>query len=265
MSRVINQKNSRPNSDDLIAAIAENADPDSGVTLQELLEAHGLALITVTRPIVLGTGGSGKSMTSTQILLQMAEKVAQGISSPSGELITETAKKLRESAIERTAREIIQNELLIRGYRVSMILSENVMSTPSLRYVADFVVETNALEEEGISRWAFDIHQVQHRPLLQKLSWMFGAAYIDSTFQRKIKMSLVTSDRTEFEDVKDRFSHIEIKDCISVVLIDTLKRSVIEEFQLPMQNGRSAKYVFNQSDRRVDSKECGVSGAEETE
>lgn len=249
LSRVINQKTTKPNSDDLIAAIAGNADPDSGVTLQDLLEAHGLASITLKRePLVDGSIRYGKTYTPTQIILEMAENISQSISSTSAssQLITSAARFIKESAIERSSREIIQNELLLRGHQVSITMNTNVISTPSLRYIADFVVETNALEDCGISQWAFDIQNGAHRPILHKLSWMFGAAYIDSTIQRGIKLSLVTSDRTEFDEVKSRFSDTKIKDCISVVLIDTLKRCVVDEFQIPMSAGKKPKYVFKQ-------------------
>lgn len=249
LSRVINQKTTRPNSDDLIAAIAENADPDSGVTLQDLLEAHGLALVTLNRePMVDGSIRHGKTYTPTQIILKVAEDASQYISSTSAssQLITNAAKIIKESAIERSAREIIQNELLLRGYQVSITMNTNVISTPSLRYMADFVVETNALEDCGVSQWAFDIQNGAHRPILHKLSWMFGAAYIDSTIHRGIKLSLVTSDKGEFDEVKSRFSEIKIKDCISVVLVDTLKRCVVDEFQIPMIGRKKPKYVFKQ-------------------
>lgn len=249
LSRVINQKTTKPNSDDLIAAIAENADPDSGVTLQDLIEAHGLALITLKHQTLIdGRMVAGKTRTPTQIILEMAENASQSISSSSAssQLLTNAARFIKESAIERTAREIIQNELLLRGYQVSITMNRNVISTPSLRYIADFVVETNALEDCGISQWAFDIQNGVHRPILHKLSWMFGAAYIDSTIQRGIKLSLVTSDKAEFDEVKSRFSAIKIQDCISVVLLDTLKRCVIDEFQIPMSAEKKPKYVFKQ-------------------
>ena len=46
MSRVINKKTQGANSDDLIAAIADHADPDSGVTFEMLMKAHGMAQIS---------------------------------------------------------------------------------------------------------------------------------------------------------------------------------------------------------------------------
>ena len=45
ISRLINKKNTTPNKDSLIKAIADNAVPESGVTLDMLLQAHGLEKI----------------------------------------------------------------------------------------------------------------------------------------------------------------------------------------------------------------------------
>ena len=47
ISRLINKKNTTPNKDSLIKAIADNAVPESGVTLDMLLQAHGLEKINV--------------------------------------------------------------------------------------------------------------------------------------------------------------------------------------------------------------------------
>lgn len=45
LSRIVNKKNRGPSSDDLIRSIAEHADPDSGVTLDKLMAAHGMARV----------------------------------------------------------------------------------------------------------------------------------------------------------------------------------------------------------------------------
>ena len=47
ISRLINKKNTTPNKDSLIKAIADNAVPEGGVTLDMLLQAHGLEKINV--------------------------------------------------------------------------------------------------------------------------------------------------------------------------------------------------------------------------
>ena len=46
LSRIINKKTLGANSNELIATIADKADPDSGVTFDMLMNAHGMKLIT---------------------------------------------------------------------------------------------------------------------------------------------------------------------------------------------------------------------------
>ena len=79
---------------------------------------------------------------------------------------------------------------------------------------------------------------------MQKLSWVFGAAYLDGLKTRGIKVSLITVDIEEFKAVKERFQNIKIKDCISVILIDNFNRCILEEFQIPMQEEKSPIYIF---------------------
>lgn len=45
LSRIVNKMNRGPSSDDLIRSIAEHADPESGVTLDILMAAHGMAKV----------------------------------------------------------------------------------------------------------------------------------------------------------------------------------------------------------------------------
>lgn len=45
LSRIVNKMNRGPSSDDLIRSIAEHADPESGVTLDKLMAAHGMARV----------------------------------------------------------------------------------------------------------------------------------------------------------------------------------------------------------------------------
>ena len=118
LSRVVNAKSASPNSDDLIAAIARNSDPASGVTIQQLLEAHGLAAVDLK---IENTGKIDWNKT-----------------------ISKTKEKtiLNESMYEEKAREILQNELLTRGYNVMVQKDVNIIATPQLRYKADFVIST---------------------------------------------------------------------------------------------------------------------------
>lgn len=62
LSRIVNKKTASANSDLLIADIAEHADPESGVTFEKMMEAHGMAMrdktlgaITHFREVTTGT------------------------------------------------------------------------------------------------------------------------------------------------------------------------------------------------------------------
>lgn len=229
LSRIINKRTSKANSDDLIAAIAENADPQSGVTLSALLEAHGLQRIPEQ---------------------ESAEIHSIHAANPQNGNRKERAVQTDGSALERSARNIIQNELLSRGYTVSLEMRRNLVDIKNLRYLADFSIRTDALQSIGIENWSFDVHYSAVRPILHKLSWLLGAAYLSRFRERGEKVSIITIDSDEYNDVMNRFGNVTIKDCISVILIDNYRRKILKEFQIPMEGQTEPMYVFedNQSD-----------------
>lgn len=224
ISRIINNKFSSPSSDSVIARIIENIDPDSGVTREDILTAHGLA------PLLLDTG-HGNSGT-----IDWAKTITG----------TSTAKDVIESSVragghgsvkEKVFQEAVQSALLQKGYTITLIKRQDIISAGDVHYRADFAFKTDALKEHGIELWAFDTVETTHRPLLHKLSWVFGTAYVQPLRSRGIKMSLIMDDRDEFEDTKRRFEGITIPDDISVILVDMTDGSIADEFQLAMTDG----------------------------
>lgn len=256
LSRLVNMKNNSPNSDELIAAIAENADPDSGVTLGMLLDAHGLAQVVFEEQksdagtaspskVVLGAAGAVLGAAALPTLSGLlAPALTVGVVAGTAGFISETAKLLRSSNAEKTAREIIQSKLLDRGCMVSVELNKDVVSNSALRFVSDFVISTDALKEYGIDRWAFDYHLKKPQPILFKLSQMLGMAYLENPYQKGLKVSLVTADKEEFKDAADRLSGTKIKDCVSIVLVNIATRNVMEEFQLPMEEADAPPLIL---------------------
>ena len=122
LSRIINKKTSRANSDTLIADIADHADPNSNVTFELLMEAHGMALKETI---------SGKSMflfaeSASNVILK--ELVRRGYS---------ISGMLHEG----------------RYTRKQMASLDSVMG----RCYLDLEVHTNALGKED-SVWLFDFH-----------------------------------------------------------------------------------------------------------
>ena len=149
------------------------------------------------------------------------------------------------SELEKSACQIIQNELLIRGYTIAISEERDVIKIPELPYKADFVLQTNAVEREGLSLWAFDIHSGKHRPILHKLSRMFGAAYLDSPAEHGIKFSLITDQAGEFEEVIKRFQNVAVKDAFSIILVNTFEKYVISEYEIPRINKDVTESIFS--------------------
>ena len=117
ISRIINMKNSGASSDELILAIAAHADPESGVTEEMLMKAHGMI--------------------------------------PEDNNLFHNRGKFMYNYSERVMKQISM-EILDRGYSVnSMVRQERytiAYGVPSL--TVDFVIETNAIE--GTNKfWAF--------------------------------------------------------------------------------------------------------------
>ena len=228
LSRIINVKSesNTPNSDNLIASIAKNVDPDSGVTLEMLLDAHGIA------PVMLADIDSGSVGTTVVITDKSSKDTRKAIDEKIISANNVTQRNF--SMVETICREVLQNELAHRGYDFEVELRKNVVyKSEKIRYIADFVLNTNALEKQGMKTWAFDIHPSGIRPALHKLSWIFGLCYLESLRDKKMKFSLVITDEKEYEDVKERFSGVTIPDLISVIYIDVNKRMVVDEFVIP--------------------------------
>lgn len=128
ISRIINMKNSGASSDELILAIAANADPKSGVTEEMLMEANGM--LTEANGMLMEANGMFTRLSCYARLL-------------SGEYY--------ESVIKQ-----ISMEILDRGYSVNRMVRQErytiARGVPSL--TADFVIETNAIEGTN-NLWAF--------------------------------------------------------------------------------------------------------------
>lgn len=225
ISRIVKNQFKTPSSDVVIKAIADNADPVGGVDADSLLRASGRAPIQLDGPthvFVNAPTDAGKSKL-------LAEVVTGRKGEPLNNII---------------ARETIQNALLSAGHGIKVSPGENIISIPGLRYKADFCIDLDSGEDLGFDKWAFDACLASVRPITHKLSWIFGAAYLDSTRDRRIKVSLVVSDPNDFDNTKKTFSNIKIHDLVSVVLIDPRAQIIIDEFQIPTVDGIEFKSLL---------------------
>ena len=186
ISRIINMKNTTACSDDVLMAISKAADPESGVTLEQLLMANGMVKL-------VPAGTEGAVVSPTQIVFGLADIAEEKqIESVSNELLQGARKYLSESRLEENCRESLQNSLLLGGYSVEL-LPYNKMDWPRNRqFRGDFAIRTNALQEEGIDIWLFDCKSYTAgigRGTIGQMNRLFGMAYMDSPREHGIKVS----------------------------------------------------------------------------
>lgn len=218
MSRIINGKISSPISDELLVAIAANADPDSGVSFEALLNAHGLKL---------SDEQSNSLMHDLQHLL--LHKIAElGISTDAEGKTTFAGRG--ESKMEQNAREIIQNDLLTKGFKVAVGREVDLLEGVMFPYIADFVIETDALEGDGLVKWAFDVVGNPTRNIVGHLDRIFSSAYLDSPSDKGLKITIATFDKPSFYRLMDELKGRTLRDCVSVMLLNARERCVQHEF-----------------------------------
>ena len=243
ISRIINMKNTTACSDDVLMAISKAADPESGVTLEQLLMANGMVKL-------VPAGTEGAVVSPTQIVFGLADIAEEKqIESVSNELLQGARKYLSESRLEESCRESLQNSLLLGGYSVEL-LPYNKMDWPRNRqFRGDFAIRTNALQEEGIDIWLFDCKSYTAgigRGTIGQMNRLFGMAYMDSPREHGIKVSIVVDHSIMIEQARVYYAGYKIRDYFSFVLIDSADRRVIDEFCIPRIDG-TEKSIFKKN------------------
>ena len=217
ISRIINKKNTTPNSDKLIKAIAENADIDSEVTLDMLLDAHGLDKFIMAYDSLVDRDHMQRNSNGLSNRLELDKNIPYSVA---------------------TMRMLIMNKLYEQGNVVQEFkYNDLVYKTDELKYKADFVLVTDRLKSYGIKKWAFDVYIGNHRPIMHKMSWIFGCCYMNSLRDAGIKMSLLMTNKEEFETAKRKLSTITIHDMISIILVDEPTLNIEQEYLIPMDDG----------------------------
>ena len=240
ISRIINMKNTTACSDEVLVAVSKAADPESGVTLEQLLAANGMVKL-------VPAGTEGAVVSPTQIIFGLTDAVEEKqIESVSNELLKGARQYFSESRLEESCRESLQNSFLLGGYSVEL-LPYNKMDWPRNRqFRGDFAIRTNALQEEGIGIWLFDCKSYTTgigRGTIGQMNRLFGMAYMDSPREHGIKVSIVVDHSIMIEQARDYYAGYKIKDYFSFILIDPADRRVIDEFCIPRIDG-TEKSIF---------------------
>lgn len=230
LSRLINMETSKANSDDLIAAIAEHVDPESGVTLNELLDAHGLTGFIIP---------SKNCLTYNKFGPVVAEKVYFNLSN-----YYQTVKSRPELDGEDAIHMLrIVTERIFKMKKRKNINDNIEIETGLVEYTYD-VEELFRWTPEKMKKkrsWHFHVHTNQEK-LIDVLKRLVGDLYFGS--KPGCKNSIITVQEGEFNAIKLIFRNRKIKDCLSIILVDLDTDEVVDEFQFPMLQEWDKKWML---------------------
>lgn len=203
LSRIVNKKTSRANSDTLIADIADHADSNSNVTFELLMDAHGMALKETI---------SGKSMF----------------------LFAESARNVILKELVRRGYSISGMHHDGRYTRKQMASLDSVMG----RCILDLEVHTNALGKDE-SVWLFDFQTNtagarSKRQYMDRIrQWMLMYAGMLAFNEGKVdRLSVVIAEREIYEELLNYLEGYSLRSGMSLILIDMEQGTVVDEYVL---------------------------------
>ena len=229
LSRIVNKKNSGPSADRLIAKLALHAEPSSGVTIEQLLDAHGLAPV------------EGQNISPREVLMRVAKEdfqASEGKPMEAEEILDKSREALRE-------REAVQNSLLNMGYTISLDENQTAIRGVEFDCYGSFVLNTNALKKEGLERWAFIRLRELGNQAAYGINNYFGMMFLYNPVKDKTRVSMVMEDRPTYFLMRDMFYSAEIPASFSFVLIDTKEKKVLHEFVIDRNDGIEPVRLFD--------------------
>ena len=206
LSRIVDKKTTGKDSDALIFNIAENADPNSGVTFEMLMSAHGMKKRNLN-----------------------------------GKVDTEEYR-----AFEKNAADLVLSEIMKRGYKVQVPMTPQVYNALNYHYRPDWEIATDAVTSDNtMGQWLFEFWTMlgteqqairkQTIKLRQKLLMVLGLYYMDEV--KADKLSFVVFNRKFYKLLKDTLEGICVKPWITIMLFDMEQAQFIEEFTFLSPDG----------------------------
>ena len=212
LSRIVNMKTTGACTHELIQKVAQNSDPESGITFEILMDANG------------------------KVPRRMTGKY--------------TSKEFE--ATEKSITDIIFKELEDRGYRTSILEGENKHNALNYRYRTDWVISTDANSDSGeMEIWEFEIwhtmlekNSVAHTvmKLRQKFLMVLGLYYVGTMNPKK--MSFVLTNREVYDRMVETLENIKFKDVFSLILVNLDENKVEEEYVFPLVGRPNVGTVF---------------------
>lgn len=246
-SRIYNQANKGASSEELIRIIAENAAPESGVTLDKLMEANGLiqegshmaarrlqeTLEAETRNILVDEFRKFENLT---VIEQLDRRVVNG---------TSTFLKIGKSAT----------------IRPDVIVENVTLDGKSGAWVIDIFGSTAGVAN---MQGAYDDRRFNYhvaRLMQDRIGRFWGAYCMESKDMPISRMSFAIYDEQIYELVLEHFGAWKTNDSISFILVDLEKGIIEDEYVLENRNGEPGESIIRQKESTdVENFEDGFDG-----
>lgn len=242
LSRIVNKQNNGASKDDLITAIALHADQDSGITLEMLMNANGMAIQMKdgrrVKPFMIQSMLEDSAM---QIIMKALidrevsiEKVSRFYN------ITKHSRFSPDCVLRTSAISQGKNEW---AFEVCCANTTQFVSNTHLLIKADGSQKTIVETSEETARKA---NRMVARRVLDFISRIL-TIYCSNSEELPDKYSVVVTDVSDFEGLTEEFSHLRVFCNISIINIDMAKGIVLDEYVVPRADGDEMKKFFDAS------------------
>lgn len=217
-TRIIQKVNKGSSSTELLEAIAENAAPNSGVTIEALADANGYTVESDwgTKALKLTIMGSNIEILVRNVLVQ--ELLDRNAEVRMGNIRYSFSKTMALSPDALIMTDAFGNK-------------DEVWFIDSIATTID--TKAKSINRSSLKRMAFD-----------RLSRFVFISMNKIELFRPSRFSLVFFDREIYNLVVEEFSETLVSTYISLILIDTLNSTIIEEFVLPQITGDASEPYF---------------------
>lgn len=215
LSRIVNKRISGANSDALIDAIYRNAAPESGVTLEMLLDAHG-----------------------------MIPKLRNG-----------RTQRFEHSLLEKDIQNIVFEEVIARGFTLGLPQKSIVHNALNYPHKADYSIYTDALngtrELWEFEIWtlafqgAYTERDVQRQAMRirQKILMCLGMMYLGEMNCKRL--SFLITEEEVYRKTVESIEHCRIPQEISLIYVKLEEHKMQEEYCIPLFSGETVQSILD--------------------
>lgn len=234
-TRITQKVNKGSSSTELLEAIAENAAPNSGVTVEALADANGYTAER-DRGIQVAMGLNTEILVRNVLVQELLDRNAEV---RMGNIRYNFGKTMALSPDALIMTDAFGNK-------------DEVWFVDSIATTID--TKSKSVNKTTLKRMAFD-----------RLSRFVFISMNKIELFRPSRFSLVFFDKDIFNIVVEEFSETLVPTYISLILIDTLNSTIIDEFVLPQASGASQESYFmttpvatNENNEYLTSNDDGI-------